>query len=58
MPLRRFLLLTTLANVGVGTLYAAVGAFAMQWDSFLGAFLGSLLVPAIAQAIIRIPWRK
>lgn len=58
MPLRRFMVLTSLANVGIGTLYAAVGAFAMEWNSFLGAFLGSLAVPALAQAIMRIPWRK
>jgi len=58
MPFRRFLLLTTLANAGIGTLYAAVGAFAMEWNSFLAAFLGSLAVPLLAQAMMRIPWRK
>jgi len=58
MPFRRFLLLTTLANAGVGTLYAAVGAFAMEWNSFLGAFLGSLAVPAAAQAMMSVRWRK
>jgi uncharacterized membrane protein YdjX (TVP38/TMEM64 family) len=58
MPFRRFLLLTTLANAGIGTLYAAVGAFATEWNSFLGAFLGSLIVPALAQAMMRVQWRK
>jgi len=58
MPFRRFLLLTSLANAGIGMLYAAVGAFAMEWNSFLAAFLGSLIVPALAQAMMRIPWRK
>ncbi len=58
MGFRRFLLLTTLANAGVGTLYAAVGAFAMEWNSFLGAFLGSLAVPLAAQAMMRVRWRK
>ena len=58
MPLRRFLLLTTLANAGIAVLYAAVGAFAMAWNSFLGAFAGSLLIPAAAQAIMRVQWRK
>jgi uncharacterized membrane protein YdjX (TVP38/TMEM64 family) len=58
MPLRRFLLLTTLANTGIAILYAAVGAFAMAWNSFLAAFAGSLLVPAAAQAIMRRQWRK
>lgn len=58
MPFRRFMLLTTLANAGIGTLYAAVGAYAMEWNSFLGAFLGSLIVPALAQAMMRVQWRK
>lgn len=58
MPFRRFLWLTTLANAGIGSLYAAVGAFAMEWNSFLGAFFGSIAVPALAQAIMRKPWRK
>ena len=58
MPFRRFMLLTTLANAGIGTLYAAVGAYAMEWNSFLGAFLGSLIVPSLAQAMMRVQWRK
>ena len=58
MPMRRFLVLTTLANIGIGTLYAAVGAFAMEWNLFLGAFAGSLVVPALAQAMMRVQWRK
>ena len=58
MPFRRFLLLTTFANIGIGTLYAAVGAYAMEWNSFLGAFLGSLAVPALAHGIMRVRWRK
>jgi uncharacterized membrane protein YdjX (TVP38/TMEM64 family) len=62
MPMRRFLILTTLANVGIGTLYAAVGAYAMEWNSFLAAFLGSLALPGLAQlltqAMMRMRWRK
>lgn len=58
MDFRRFMILTTLANAGIGTLYAAVGAYAMEWNSFLGAFLGSLIVPALAQAMMRVQWRK
>jgi uncharacterized membrane protein YdjX (TVP38/TMEM64 family) len=58
MPFRRFLILTTLANLGIGALYAAVGAFAVEWNSFLGAFFGSLIVPALAHAMMRIQWRK
>jgi uncharacterized membrane protein YdjX (TVP38/TMEM64 family) len=53
MPLRRFLLITTLSNAGVGTLYAAIGAFAMEWNSFLAAFLGSLLIPGLAHLFLR-----
>ena len=53
MPFRRFLWITTLANAGIGTLYAAIGAFAMEWNSFLAAFLGSLLIPGLAHLFLR-----
>jgi len=46
-PFRRFLLLTTLANLGVAAGYAAIGAYSMRVDSFVLAFAGSMLVPGI-----------
>lgn len=58
MNRRRFFLLTTAANAGISLLYAAVGAFAVEWNSFLAAFLGSLVVPAMAQAMMGKRWGK
>jgi uncharacterized membrane protein YdjX (TVP38/TMEM64 family) len=57
-PFRRFAALTAASNLGVAIGYAAVGAFSMTMDSFLFAFLGSLLLPAIAMAIARLILRK
>lgn len=53
-PLRRFLALTGTANLGIAVAYAAVGAFAMRVDSFLMAFIGALLIPALALGIARL----
>jgi len=49
----RFLLLVSLANLGMSAIYAAVGAFAASVNTFLLAFLGAILVPAIAMLITR-----
>ena len=48
MPWRRFLLLTSLSNLGVAAIYAFVGAYAVETQSFLLAFAGAVAVPAIA----------
>lgn len=53
MEIKRFIQLTALANAGVAILYAAIGAFAMSANSFLAAFIGSLLLPAVAMGIMR-----
>jgi uncharacterized membrane protein YdjX (TVP38/TMEM64 family) len=47
-PLGRFASLTSWANAGVAVGYAAIGAYSMRVDSFLLAFLGAMIVPAIA----------
>jgi uncharacterized membrane protein YdjX (TVP38/TMEM64 family) len=52
-PLPRFLLLTTLSNIAISAVYAAVGAFSASVNSFLLAFFGSILIPAIAMLIMR-----
>ncbi|OQX60827.1 MAG: hypothetical protein B6I38_00990 [Anaerolineaceae bacterium 4572_5.1] len=44
----RFLLLSTLSNLGISAIYAAVGAYSSTLNSFLLAFAGSMLLPAIA----------
>lgn len=53
METKRFFKFTALANAGVAIFYAAIGAFAMSANSFLAAFFGSLLLPAIAMGIMR-----
>ncbi|MFO7303493.1 MAG: VTT domain-containing protein [Acidobacteriota bacterium] len=48
LPFGHFLAVTTLANLGVAVAYAAVGAYSMRLDSFLAAFAGAILLPAVA----------
>lgn len=50
----RFAWLCGLSNLGVACGYAAIGAFSMRVESFLLAFLGSLLVPAVAFGAARL----
>jgi membrane protein DedA with SNARE-associated domain len=47
-PFGRVLSMTTWSNAGIALGYAAIGAYSMQVDSFLLAFLGAMVVPAIA----------
>lgn len=53
MPWSRFLLMTTLSNLGVSAVYAAVGAFSANVNSFLLAFGGAILIPWIAMMVMR-----
>lgn len=53
MPLGRFVLLTALANLGIAVTYAAVGAFAVDANSFLLAFAGSIALPGLAMLLAR-----
>ena len=45
MRTSRFLLLSFLSNLGISAVYAAIGAISADINSFLFAFLGSILVP-------------
>ena len=54
MPLSRFVLLTALANLGIAVTYAAVGAFAVEANSFLPAFAGSIILPGMAMLLARL----
>ncbi len=54
MPLPRFLLLTTLSNLGISAVYAAVGRFSAGADSFLLAFVGAVLLPGGALLLMRL----
>ena len=54
MPLRRYVLITSLANAGVSLVYALVGAYAADVNSFVLAFLGAMLLPGLALLVSRI----
>ena len=47
-PIRPFVWMTTLSNLGIALAYAAVGAFSMQMQSFFLAFLAALALPGLA----------
>jgi len=53
MPVVRFLLLSALSNLGISIVYAAVGAFSSTVNSFLLAFGGAILLPAMAMIVMR-----
>jgi uncharacterized membrane protein YdjX (TVP38/TMEM64 family) len=53
-PFAHFLALTALSNLGIAVGYAAFGAFSMTVDSFLVAFLGALIIPAIVMWMARV----
>ncbi len=52
MPWRRFLALTSFSNLGIAAMYAFVGAFAVETNSFLLAFLGAVAVPGAAMLLV------
>jgi uncharacterized membrane protein YdjX (TVP38/TMEM64 family) len=47
-PLRPFVWMTTLSNLGIALAYAAVGAFSMEMQSFLLTFVAALALPGVA----------
>jgi uncharacterized membrane protein YdjX (TVP38/TMEM64 family) len=47
MPHRRFLWITSLSNLGISLAYSGVGAHSVTHKSFLLAFAGALLIPAV-----------
>jgi uncharacterized membrane protein YdjX (TVP38/TMEM64 family) len=53
MSTYQFLLLSTLSNLGISVVYAAVGAFSATTNSFLLAFAGSILVPLVAMTLMK-----
>lgn len=52
MPFGRFLAVTTAANLGVAAVYAAVGAYAANVQSFLLAVAGAVLVPLAGRLLV------
>jgi uncharacterized membrane protein YdjX (TVP38/TMEM64 family) len=53
VPFPRYIGITTLANAGISIIYCAAGAKALQSGSFLLAFAGAVVLPALATAIYR-----
>jgi membrane protein DedA with SNARE-associated domain len=52
-PFDRFLIATSLSNLGIAAAYAAIGAYSYDVNSFLWAFAGAIAVPAAGMAIVR-----
>lgn len=53
MTPRAFFTTCALSNLGVSATYAALGATAARWESFLVLFAGMVLVPGLALAWVR-----
>jgi uncharacterized membrane protein YdjX (TVP38/TMEM64 family) len=53
MARKPFLTVCALSNLGVAATYAALGATAARWESFLVLFAGMVLVPGLALAWVR-----
>jgi membrane protein DedA with SNARE-associated domain len=52
MPVGKFMLISTLSNAGISAVYAAVGAYSANVNSFLLAFTGALLLPGLAMLAV------
>jgi uncharacterized membrane protein YdjX (TVP38/TMEM64 family) len=53
IPFGRFLLLSTLSNLGISAVYAVIGACSADLDAFLLAVAGSILLPGIGMLWLR-----
>lgn len=53
MPVSRFAILTTLANLAISAVYTATGAYSADRDTFLYAFGGAVLLPGLGLLIFR-----
>lgn len=53
IPLPRFLLLTSLSNIAICSVYSATGAWAAKTEMFFAAFAGSIVLPALAMWLSR-----
>jgi uncharacterized membrane protein YdjX (TVP38/TMEM64 family) len=56
MRLLPFMVATGIGNLAVAVIYAGVGSAAMSSESFLFAFAGLVLVPALGWGLWRV-WR-
>ncbi len=53
MPRARFAMLVGLSNAAVALVYASVGAFALEMQTFLPAFAGAIALPGLALLLTR-----
>jgi uncharacterized membrane protein YdjX (TVP38/TMEM64 family) len=52
MKLPQFMIVSTLSNLGISLVYAAVGAYSVSVNSFLLALAGAIAIPGIAKLIV------
>ena len=53
MPVNRFIMLSTLSNLAISAVYAAIGAMSATVNSFLLAMAGSIIVPWLAMMVFK-----
>jgi len=53
MPLKRFILLISLSNLGISLVYSFIGAYSAHLNSFLVAFVGAIVFPALAIVFLK-----
>ncbi len=53
MPTHRFIMLSTLSNLAISAVYAAIGAMSASVNSFLLAMAGSIMVPWLAMILFK-----
>lgn len=56
LPFRRFLIVSSLSNLGISLVYSAAGALSATVGSFVLAVAAAVLVPAVASHLLR--WRE
>ena len=54
MNFSKFIVISSLSNLGISLVYASIGAYALSANSFLIAFGGSMLIPLVAMGVKRI----
>ena len=57
-PVTRFARLTALSNLGIALGYTAFGAYSLRLNSFLVAFLGAVILPALFILISRLTFAR
>ena len=53
MPFQRFLILSTLSNLGIAIAYSTVSFFSISTNTFLAAILGAIGIPGLAILLLR-----